>query len=87
MSDAVKWANDNTLSRASLLKSVYPNGWREGEDELRVVGGNKVLASLQPGYTETKRATKDIAAGWPASQEVWQRPGYNRPLSTTDASG
>jgi hypothetical protein len=76
MSDAVKWANDNTLSRASLLKSVYPNGWREGADELRVVGGNKVLAALQPGYTETRRADKDIAAGWPEKQEAWQRQGY-----------
>lgn len=59
-----------------LVEFVYPDGWRGVRDEVIIVGGNKVLSSLSPGYYEASRATKEVSAGWPASQEAWQRQGY-----------
>jgi hypothetical protein len=49
-----------SLSQAgvsSLYESVYPGGWRNFQNELHVLGGNKVLKVLQPGYMEIKRAS------------------------------
>ncbi|ART61532.1 hypothetical protein CBP36_21450 (plasmid) [Acidovorax carolinensis] len=59
-----------------LLEYVYPQGWRSHTDELRIVGGNKVLGALQPGYEEIKRAMKAIDDGWPNKREAWQIQGY-----------
>ncbi|CAN7779351.1 hypothetical protein LJR296_007891 [Cupriavidus necator] len=60
----------------SLLEYVYPDGWRAHRDELRIVGGNKLLGALQPGYEEIKRAGKAIDAGWPNKRESWEVQGY-----------
>jgi hypothetical protein len=63
-------------STKSLLDVVYPNGWKEHRDELILIGGNKALGALQPSTTEALKANKDIAKGWPAKQEAWQKQGY-----------
>lgn len=60
----------------SLLEYVYPQGWRNFKDELRLVGGNKTLGALQPGYDEIKRALKAIDAGWPNKRESWEVQGF-----------
>ncbi|MEN6464183.1 MAG: LPD1 domain-containing protein, partial [Syntrophaceae bacterium] len=67
------------MAKASqgLLDSVYPDGWKNHKDELRIIGGNKVLRALQPGYDEGKRAMKAIQEGWPGKQESWQKQGYS----------
>jgi hypothetical protein len=59
-----------------LLQSVYPEGWRNYQDELRVVGGNKVLRALQPSTDEAVKALKEIEKGWPGKREAWQVQGY-----------
>ncbi|WP_150124107.1 LPD1 domain-containing protein [Cupriavidus nantongensis] len=71
----------------SLLEYVYPDGWRAHRDELRIVGGNKLLGALQPGYEEIKRAGKAIDAGWPNKRESWEVQGYKvleRPRVSVD---
>jgi hypothetical protein len=60
----------------SLLSVVYPDGWKTNQDELRLIGGNKVLAALQPNASEAIKALKDIKLGWPAQIESWQKRGY-----------
>lgn len=50
---------------------------RAVQDELNVVGGNKVYGALQPGYDGIKRAIKAIDKGWPESREAWQIQGYS----------
>ena len=60
-----------------LEDMVFPNGMRAAQDELSIVGGNKVYAALQPGYDEIKRAIKAIDKGWPESRETWQIQGYS----------
>lgn len=60
----------------SLLEYVYPDGWRNHRDDLRLVGGNKLLGALQPGYEEIKRAGKAIDDGWPNKRESWEVQGY-----------
>ena len=59
----------------TMLQSVYPEGWKGNQAEVVVLGGNKLLGSLQPGYDESKRAFKAVGDGWPASQEAWQKRG------------
>ncbi|MDE1545915.1 hypothetical protein PTW32_10835 [Dechloromonas agitata] len=61
---------------ASLLDTVYPDGWRANRDELVMLGGNKLLGALQPGYDEVSRALRDIKLGWPAKAEAWQKQGF-----------
>lgn len=86
------WSNKNMSSAAamlgqrvalsdlgattSLLEYVYPDGWRHHQSELRIVGGNKVLGALQPGYDEIKRAGKAIDGGWPSKRESWEVQGF-----------
>lgn len=60
----------------SLLDYVYPDGWRNHRDEIRLVGGNKLLGALQPGYEEIKRAGKAIDDGWPNKRESWEVQGF-----------
>ena len=60
----------------SLLEYAYPDGWHNHRDEIRCVGGNKVLGALQPGYDEIKRAIKAIDGGWPNKRESWEVQGY-----------
>ncbi len=60
----------------SLLDIVYPDGWREYKDEIRILGGNKALGALQPGTDELVRALKDIEKGWPGKIESWRRQGW-----------
>ena len=68
--------NISELAAAStLLDTVYPNGWKANRDELIMLGGNKLLGALQPGYDEVGRAMRDIKLGWPASVESWQKQG------------
>lgn len=59
----------------SMLERAYPNGWRDARAEAIVLGGNKFYGALQPGYDAGRRASKAIDAGWPASQEAWQKRG------------
>ena len=63
-------------SGKSPLDTVYPNGWREYMAEVKIIGGNKLLKALQPGFSEAKKAVKEIRAGWPEKQEAWQRQGW-----------
>jgi hypothetical protein len=60
----------------TLLDTVYPGGWKNYRQEVILLGGNKLLGALQPGYDEVQRATKDIAKGWPGKRESWQQQGY-----------
>jgi hypothetical protein len=62
---------------------VYPQGWRESRESLTIIGGNKVLRALQPGYEAVRRAIKAVDQGWPAAQEAWQKQGF----SVTPKSG
>lgn len=64
------------LPASSLLERVYPDGWRGHRQELRLVGGNKLLGALQPGYDEIQRACKAIDAGWPGKREAWEVQGF-----------
>ena len=57
----------------SLLEFVYPGGWRQYTNEIRIVGNNKVMRALQPGMDETKRALKAVNDGWPTSQKAWEK--------------
>jgi len=68
--------HDTFADVKSLLDTVYPNGWKEYMAEIKVLGGNKLLHALQPGYTETKKAISEIDKGWPAKQEAWQKRGW-----------
>lgn len=61
---------------SSLVDRIYPDGWRNHEDELRIAGGNKLLQALRPGYDEITRALKAINNGWPGKREAWQVQGY-----------
>jgi hypothetical protein len=63
-------------AEGSLLALAYPDGWRNHRDELKLIGGNRVLGALQPGYEEARRAIKAIDAGWPASREAWAVRGF-----------
>ncbi len=56
---------------------AYPNGWREFKDEVYILGGNKLLSRLQPGYDEIVRAGKDVDKGWPGKVASWQKQGYS----------
>ena len=60
----------------SLLDAVYPDGWKNFREEVHILGGNKLLEALQPGYNEVRRAIKAIEQGWPAERESWQVQGY-----------
>jgi hypothetical protein len=60
----------------TLLDTVYPGGWKNYRQEVILLGGNKLLGALQPGYDEVQRATKDIAKSWPGRRESWQQQGY-----------
>lgn len=64
------------VAEKSMLETVYPDGWRNSIEEVRIIGGNKTLASLQPSTNEAVRAMNEINKGWPSSQEAWQRQGY-----------
>lgn len=60
----------------TLLNSVYPGGWRTFSSEMTISGGNKLLAALQPGYDEIKRAFKALKTGWPEKREAWEIQGF-----------
>lgn len=62
--------------KTSLLASLYPDGWRNHRSELGIIGGNRVLGALQPGYDEIERALKAIDKGWPESRESWEVQGF-----------
>ncbi|HPX31374.1 MAG TPA: hypothetical protein PKW92_09850 [Smithella sp.] len=68
---------DLTEESRGLLDFVYPDGYKNYRPEIMLLGGNKLLKMLQPGYEQGKRAIKEIKAGWPAPQESWQRQGYS----------
>lgn len=59
----------------TMMEAVYPDGWKGNQAEVIVLGGNKLLGALQPSYDEAKRAGKAVDAGWPASQEAWEKRG------------
>jgi len=59
-----------------LIERVYAGGWKAHRDEVRLVGGNKLLGALQPGYDEIRRAMKAIDAGWPSKREAWEVQGF-----------
>jgi hypothetical protein len=66
---------DLAQSNKSLLDIVYPEGYKTYIDEVRILGGNKVLKALQPGYEQGKKAMKEIKVGWPGKLESWQKQG------------
>ena len=67
----------------SLLDRLYPPEPNKGryrfqtnEDyakRISIVGGNKVLQAMQPGYREIRSAIEKIKEGWPAPKEAWER--------------
>lgn len=61
----------------TILDTVYSEGWKSYKDEVQILGGNKVLRAMQPGYDEGKRAVGAVKEGWPAKQESWQKQGYS----------
>jgi len=60
----------------TLLEVIYPEGWKAFQDEVRIVGGNKLLGVLQPGTEEAVRALKAIEKGWPEKREAWEVQGF-----------
>lgn len=60
----------------TLLSMVYPGGHKPHASEIRMVGGNKLLHALQPGYEDINRAIKAIKRGWPEKREAWEVQGY-----------
>jgi hypothetical protein len=64
------------IDAKSLYDIVYPDGWKPVKAEIQIAGGNKLLGALQPGYTEARRAMKQIDAGWPGKREAWQMRGF-----------
>jgi hypothetical protein len=68
----------------SLLKRIWPDlpersRWDRGTargDEIRIIGANRALKSLQFTMDDILSAQKDVSAGWPASREAWERQGY-----------
>lgn len=60
----------------SLLEFVFPEGWRTSQDELRIVGANKLLSALQPSYENSRRGLKAIKEGWPRKREAWEIQGF-----------
>jgi GGDEF domain-containing protein len=56
---------------------AYPGGWRNFKDEVYILGGNKIMSRLQPGYNEVVRASKDLSKGWPGKTTSWQKQGYS----------
>src|SRR4030065_511081 len=64
------------VANRSLMETVYPDGWRNHIETVRIIGGNKSLAALQPSTNEAGKATNEMRKGWPASQEAWQRQDY-----------
>lgn len=73
MERTINWVADQT---GRLYDAVYPEGWRHHDKGLALIGGNKVLRAIQPGYHEKQSAQKAIAKGWPAKQEKYQVRGY-----------
>jgi hypothetical protein len=69
----------------SLLDTVYPGGWKAYQAELVIIGGNKVLDALQPGYKEASVAVRETNKGWPASRESWQLQGFK--VLATETAG
>lgn len=67
---------DLAQSNKSLLDIVYPEGYKAYIEEIRILGGNKVLKALQPGYEQGRKAMKEIKVGWPGKLESWQKQGY-----------
>ncbi len=68
---------DMAESNKTLLDMVYPEGWKNYRAEVMLLGGNKLLSALQPGYQQGKKAMAEVKAGWPVKQESWQRQGYS----------
>ncbi|MDD5551260.1 MAG: hypothetical protein PHS34_08375, partial [Candidatus Omnitrophica bacterium] len=66
---------DLSESSKSLLDIIYPDGWKNYRAEVMVLGGNKLLKALQPGFEQGKKALKEIKEGWPVKQESWQKQG------------
>lgn len=69
--------SEMTQASRALMERIYPNrSWQNVDrEELRRIGGNKVLAALQPGTDEAIKALKDIEKGWPGKRESWQMQG------------
>ncbi|HAJ28113.1 MAG TPA: hypothetical protein DCG53_12865, partial [Syntrophus sp. (in: bacteria)] len=65
-----------TTASHELLDAVYPNGWKNFREEVRILGGNKALRALQPGREEGIKAQNAVKDGWPSKQEAWQKRGY-----------
>lgn len=61
----------------SLLDAAFPDGWKNSKPLLRLIGGNSVLAALQPRANDAVDGVKAIRAGWPASVEAWQKRGMS----------
>lgn len=69
-------AVSDLLPTQSLMHFVYPDGWKLHREELKLIGGNKLLVALQPGMDEAKRASKALANGWPSKRETWEIQGF-----------
>lgn len=63
------------MASATLLATVYPDGFRNYQDEVRIAGGNKVLNALQPDIGEIKKAIAAIDQNWPHKRESWEVQG------------
>lgn len=61
----------------SLLDAAFPDGWKNSKPLLSLIGGNSVLAALQPRANDAVDGVKAIRAGWPASVEAWQKRGMS----------
>ena len=68
--------SDLAVESQTLLDKVFPAGWKTMRAEVIAAGGNKLLGTLQPGYTEIRRAMKALDNGWPAKREAWEVQGY-----------
>jgi hypothetical protein len=66
---------DIAKNAETLMDSVYPGGWKDYKAEVMIVGANKILGALQPGYDEVNRAIRADKKGWPGKQEAWQIQG------------
>lgn len=70
-----------------MAKNQYERFGRGSKavDELLQIGGNRAFKALQFTMSDLTAAQKEVAEGWPAKQEAWERQGF-QVVPTTQAT-
>lgn len=84
-------AISDLMKRPSFVQVLLDRVWPETKDQssygkfrqgseaqidIRIIGGNRALQTLQFTKGDLVKAVKDVQAGWPKAQEAWQRQGF-----------